>query len=147
LAKKADRLTPAAIKGRQTKYTIFISHSSQDRWIASVMAEKIRAVGAEVWLDEKDLEGGDVLVERIIQGIDVCAEAIILISPDSTTSQWVVFEAGVLRGSRKRVTPVLNRVSSEAIAPLKDVKAIELNQFDDFLGQLKKRISDRERSA
>jgi hypothetical protein len=34
----------------------------------------------------------------------------------------------------------LNDVSAEAIAPLKEVKAIDLNDFDQFLAELDKRI-------
>jgi hypothetical protein len=41
------------------------------------MAEKIHALGARAWLDEKDLEGGDVIVEEIIRGIDACREAVV----------------------------------------------------------------------
>jgi len=45
------------------------------------MVEKIEALGAECWLDEKDLAGGEVIVEDIIRGIDACDEAVVLISP------------------------------------------------------------------
>jgi hypothetical protein len=39
------------------------------------MVEKIESLGAECWLDEKELAGGDVIVEDIIRGIDACHEA------------------------------------------------------------------------
>lgn len=51
------------------------------------MVEKIEAVGAECWLDEKDLAGGDVVAEDILKGIRVCREAIILMSPNSLESK------------------------------------------------------------
>jgi predicted nucleotide-binding protein len=142
MAKKKNPTASASSKQLRSKTIVFISHSSRDRWITRKMAEDIRAVGAEVWVDEKDLEGGDVIVEKILQGVDACTEAIILLSPDSVNSQWVVFEIGALRMKHRRITPVLHRVRAGTIAPLKDVKAIELNQFADFLEQLKERISD-----
>jgi predicted nucleotide-binding protein len=77
---------------RRKDYLVFISHSSSDRWIAEVIAEKIESIGASCWLDEKDLEGGEVIVDRIINGIDSCDEALVLISPQSVQSQWVAFE-------------------------------------------------------
>jgi predicted nucleotide-binding protein len=132
---------PRATRRKGAKYVVFVSHSSRDNWIARAMAERIRALGAEVWLDEKHLEGGDVIVEKIIKGIDACAEALVLVSPHSAQSQWVAFEIGAVRGQHKRVTPILNGVAPEAIAPMKDVSAIELNQFDRFLKQLQKRIA------
>jgi hypothetical protein len=51
-----------------------------------------------------------------------------------------MFEIGAARIQRKRVTPILNNVGYDAIKPLKDVKAVDLNEIDDFLFQLKKRI-------
>jgi hypothetical protein len=79
---------------KRSRYLVFISHSSLDAWIARVMVEKIEALGAECWLDEKDLAGGDVIAADIIRGIDACNEAVILISPNSVHSPWVSFEIG-----------------------------------------------------
>lgn len=116
---------------------VFISHSSLDVWIATMMAEKITALGAECWLDEKDLSGGDIIAEQIIRGIDACHEAIVLISPNSVRSQWVPFEIGGVRAQHKQVTPILNNVKPEEMAPMHDIRAIDLNSFDRFLAQLK----------
>ena len=122
-------------------YVVFISHSSRDAWIASMMAEKVSALGAEAWLDVKDLEGGDVVTAKILEGLDACEEAVVLVSPNSVGSHWVVFEIGAAWGQHKRITPILNHVSFDAIAPLREVKAIELNNLDRFLSELGKRIS------
>jgi hypothetical protein len=51
-----------------------------------------------------------------------------------------MFEIGAVRGQHKRVTPILNNVDYDAMTPLKDVKAMDLNEFDKFLSQLKRRI-------
>jgi len=106
------------------------------------MAEGIRVIdGAECWLDEMNLEGGDVLVDEIIHGIDNCTEAIVLISPSSVRSQWVSFEIGGVRAQHKRVTPILNNVKPSEIPPMQDIKGIDLNKFDQFLAQLARRIA------
>jgi hypothetical protein len=127
-------------KAAKPSYVVFISHSSYDTWIAKVMAEKIESLGAQTWLDEKDLEGGTVVSDEIIRAIDVCHEAVVLVSSKSVNSQWVMFEIGAVRGQHKRVTPILNNVDYDAMTPLKDVKAMDLNEFDKFLSQLKRRI-------
>lgn len=121
-------------------YVVFISHSSYDTWIANQLAKEITALGAQPWLDKKDLAGGDVILEEIMRGIRACNEAIVLVSPKSVTSQWVAVEIGAVSVQRKRVTPILNHVGPEVFAPLKGVKAIDLNDFDDFLLQLKARM-------
>jgi len=110
------------------------------------MAEKVAALGAQPWLDKKDLEGGDIVEGEIIRGIDACHEAIVLVSPRSVKSQWVTYEIGAVRGQHKRVTPILNNVRPEAMAPLRGLKAVDLNEFDEFLIQLKKRMDEHLRS-
>src|SRR6266849_8198121 len=131
---------PTSKRQKRPRYTVFISHSSLDAWIARVMAEKIQSIGVDCWLDEKDLEGGDVIPDEIIRGIDACQEAIVLISPNSVNSQWVSFEIGGVRAQHKRVTPILNNVRPDDMAPMKDIKSIDLNKFELFLSQLKRRV-------
>lgn len=125
---------------QRSHYIVFISHSSLDAWIAKTMAEKVEALGATVWLDEKDLHGGDLVAEDIVKGISACHEAIVLISPNSVKSQWVSFEIGGVRAQHKRVTPVLNNVKPQQMVTMQDIKGIDLNRFDQFLAQLKRRI-------
>jgi len=125
---------------KRAPYVVFISHGSTDLWIAQVIAQKISLHGIKPWLDEIDMEGGNVVVDDIIRGIDSCHEAVILVSPSTVGSQWVLFEIGAVRGQHKRVTPVLNNVNYDAIKPMRDVKAINLNDFEKFLTQLKKRV-------
>jgi hypothetical protein len=134
-------------KAKPAAYVVFISHSSSDLWIAEQMAKLISALGANVWLDKKDLKGGDVMNDAIIGGIDACNEALVLVSPNSIKSpHWVIYEIGAVSGQHKRVTPILNQVDPDAIAPMKGVKSIDLNQFDDFLIQLKKRVIEQRKT-
>jgi hypothetical protein len=105
-----------------------------------MMAEKIEALGARCWLDEKDLEGGDIIASDIIRGIDECNEAIVLISQTSLRSQWVAFEIGCVRAQHKRVTPILNNAKLAEMGPMHDIKGVELNKFEQFLAQLKRRL-------
>ena len=106
------------------------------------MAEKIEALGASCWVDEKDLEGGNIVSAEIIKGIDACNEAIVLVSPNTIKSQWISFEVGGLRVLRKRITPILNNVLLSDLAPMHDIKGVDLNKFDQFLAQLARRLPD-----
>jgi TIR domain len=142
-AKRTSKSKKTPGGGRAPKaepYVVFISHSSRDSWIAGVLAEKVKAVGAKPWLDVMDLEGGDIVDQEILKGIDTCQEAIVLVSSYSVGSQWVILEIGATWGQHKRVTPVLNNVSHDAIAPLRFCKAIDLNDFDRFLSELRTRV-------
>jgi hypothetical protein len=122
-------------------YKVFISHSSSEKWIARQIAKEIGALGVETWLDEKDIKGGDVWPDKIMQGIDACNEGLVLVSAKSAKSWWVAYEIGGLRAQRKIVTPVLNDVKIETLPSIKDVQAIDLNEFEKFLEQLKARLN------
>jgi hypothetical protein len=126
-------------KTAKKKYEVFLSHSSRDNWLAIVIAQKLRAVGIDVWIDEMSLSGGDEVMPVIISGMKKAAEAIVLVSTESVKSQWVSAEIGIAMALRKRLTPLLNNIDHDAMAPLKGVKSYELNKFDVFLLEVKKR--------
>lgn len=132
---------------RRSGYVVFISYSTPDSFIAHILKEKVEALGATAYTYEKDLAGGGIIVAEIIHGIDVCQEAIVLLSPNTLRRpDWVIFEIGAIRGQHKRVTPILNNVHPEDIGPVKDIRAVELNGFDQFLRELRKRINEKARS-
>ncbi len=122
------------------RYKVFISHSSSEKWIARQMSKEIEALGVETWLDEKDIKGGDIWPDKIMKGIDACNEGVVLVSAKSAKSWWVAYEIGALGGQHKTVTPILNDVSAKAMGSMRNVQAIDLNEFDKFLEQLKKRL-------
>ena len=133
-------------RSRSTKrppYKVFISHSSLDKWIAERMAEKIAETGAQYWLDERDLEGGGDIRKEINDGMHDCQEVVVLFSPNSVDSHWVSFEIGASYAKRKHLTPILNNVSHRRITLLQGIKAIELNNFSQYLTELKKRMKRR----
>jgi len=127
-------------RSRTSPYLVFISHSSKEAWIANQISKELEALGARTWLDSKDLRGGDIWQEKILGAIDNCQEGLVLVSPDSVNSWWVAFEIGALSGQRKTVTPILNGVDPKGMASMRDVQAIDLNEFDKFLAQLKGRM-------
>lgn len=135
-AKRSSRKQVA----RVSSYLVFVSHSSSNNWIANQISKEVTTIGAKTWLDSKDLRGGDVWQQGIMDGIDACQEGLVLVSPDSVNSWWVAFEIGALRGQHKRVTPILNGVSPREMGSMRDVQAIDLNDFNRFLEQLRERI-------
>lgn len=136
------RATPSA--SGPSSYTVFISHSSKERWIAGQISKEIKALGAVTWLDVKDLRGGDELRHSIKRGIRASNEIIVLLSMNSLSSQWVSYEAAVADGQNKRVTPIpIGLGPAEVPLPLQGIKAVDLNDFDGFLVELTGRIENR----
>ena len=125
---------------KHSSYKVFISHSSRDKWIAERMAEKIEAAGADYWLDTRDLPGGGDIRAEIFKGVSGCQEVVILFSPYSIDSEWVNFEMGVAY-KRRYLTPILNNVQYNEATLIQGIKAVELNDFDQYLSELTKRVT------
>jgi hypothetical protein len=53
---------------------VVVSHSSKDVWVAKQIAEHLAARGIDTFLDENDLEAGDVFDEEIRAQIASCDE-------------------------------------------------------------------------
>lgn len=67
-----------------------------------------------------------------------------LLSANSIKSHWVSFEAGIASGQGKRITPILNNLDADKVPdPLQGRKALDLNDFNDFLVELAGRIKQR----
>lgn len=126
-------------KASKSTYLVFLSHSSRDTWLAQAIARKLRAAGIAVWIDEMSLSGGDNLLPVIVSNMKKADEAIVVVSNESMRSQWIATEIGIAIALGKRITPLLNNIDHDAVAPLKGVKSYELNKFDVFLREVKKR--------
>lgn len=70
-----------------------------------------------------------------------CQEVVILFSHSSKDSQWVGYEIGVADTKRRYLTPILNNVQYSEATLMQGIKAIELNDFDQYLSELKKRVA------
>jgi hypothetical protein len=107
------------------------------------MGEKVTEAGADYWLDVRDLPGGGDILKEIDKGVQECQEIIILFSPNSINAHWISFEIGVAYSKRKHLTPILNNVNYTDVTLLPGIKAIELNNFDQYLIELRKRMSEK----
>jgi hypothetical protein len=133
-------------KSEATKdYLVFISHSVKDRWIAHQMAnlieQKGKRYGIATFLDEKDIFGGDSIPELIRNNIQSCNELIVLLSNYSIDRPWVLIEIGAAWGNNKRVVPIIDKITLEEVPDaIKQVKVIDLNDFDKYLNELISRV-------
>ncbi len=154
-SQKAGKLVARKAKQKPAEssaYTVFISYSSKEKWIAGQISKEIVALGAKSWLDVNDLHGGDEIRRSIRHGIRASQEVVLLLSAHSITSQWVSYEVGVADDQGKRITAVLNNLApDETLAPLQGIKALDLNDFDHFLielvGRIKKRLGKTRKAS
>lgn len=88
-------------------YDIFISYSRRDSPEALGLAERIRAEGLTVWIDQHELVGAEHWGAEIVENIRDCATFIVLLSPNSVESDNVLRELMVAVDRHKRILPIV----------------------------------------
>jgi len=75
--------------------SIFLSHSSKDKFFVRELAERLRVYGVKVWLDEAEIKIGESLTEKIGRAIDEMDYVGVILSSNSINSEWVQRELQV----------------------------------------------------
>lgn len=122
---------------------VFLSHATADKWLACVLCEKIEATGAKTFRDDRDIGGGDDIPDTIRDAIGGADEMVVLLTPHSVNRPWVLMEVGAAwqRGNDMRIIVVRQHIEIEPIpAMLKSKKVFDLNEFDQYLEQLRTRV-------
>jgi hypothetical protein len=93
-----------------------------------------------VFVDEKDIEGGQSIPESVRIGIEQCDEFVVLLSRYSKDRPWVLVEIGAAWGLRKPIVVITDKIAPKEMPDiLSRDKAIDLNDFDQYITQLLKR--------
>jgi TIR domain len=92
--------------------SVFVSHASQDKRIASRVAMGLKAFDYDTWYDDWELLPGDSIIDRIEVAISQTDVLLVLLSKSSVGSKWVRRElsAGLARqlsGKGVMVIPVV----------------------------------------
>ena len=68
---------------------LFLSHSSADDSFVRELRDALADLGQPVWIDSRQLRGGDPLESAIQAAIEAAAGLAVLVSPASLQSRWV----------------------------------------------------------
>src|ERR1044072_4969697 len=108
---------------------LFISHSSKDDAFVRDLRAALADHGQDVWIDSRELRGGDALWPEIEKAIDESSAYAVVVSPDALQSKWVskelrhALEVRKQRGKDKfPVIPLL-------------LNGTQLGAFEDFFGE------------
>jgi GTPase SAR1 family protein len=85
----------AAVSGRCATlmpYDVFLSHNSGDKPAVRCLAERLRAAGLEVWLDEWVIKPGDDIYLAIERGLQESQVQVLCLSALALGSDWVTLE-------------------------------------------------------
>ena len=128
-------------RARKARYQVFVSHATADKWIARVICEKLETAGAVTFRDDRDIQGGDSIPDRIRNEIAVSQEMVVLVTPESVARAWVLMEIGAAWFRGIHIVPVLCHVTLDPIpSMLRDRKMIWLNDFDAYCDEVRNRI-------
>ncbi len=81
----------------QLRFDVFLSHSSKDMAVVRAVAERLRADGLRVWLDDWEIRPGDSIPARIEEGLERSRVLVLCMSADAFGSEWAKLESGTFR--------------------------------------------------
>jgi hypothetical protein len=74
---------------------VFISYAYEDTQVAHRLADDLKAQGWQTWIAPESIRPGEKWVDAINRGLDECGVYIVVLTPVSVNSKWVVSETNV----------------------------------------------------
>ena len=132
------------------EYRIFVSHGSQDLWLAAQIAKELHALGATTFLDETSIPKGSPSFRDVIRHeISISSEMVVVFTPWSSMRSWVWIEMGAAWMRRIPILAVFYGLSvsdldksGQGKAILEDINVVSLNELGTYLSQLQVRIQE-----
>lgn len=133
------------------KRLVFVSHSSQDTWVAKQIAREIEARGATPFLDEAQVDAGADFEEDILNFLERAHELVVLLTPWALERPYVWAEIGAAWGRRIPIVALLLGITATELQSrpgipvlLKKRDLLQLNEVEVYLDQLSGRIRQRQ---
>ena len=133
------------------KRLVFVSHSSQDTWVAKQIAREIGARGATPFLDEAQVDAGADFEEDILNFLERAHELVVLLTPWALERPYVWAEIGAAWGRRIPIVALLLGITATELQSrpgipvlLKKRDLLQLNEVEVYLDQLSARIRQRQ---
>lgn len=102
---------------------VFISYKHEDRFIAETLADRLREIGFQPWIDFGSIEGGEAWRRAIETGLQNSFVFLVLLTPESVQSLWVKYEIDQAIKMKRPIIPLLIRpcVLPSVIADLQHI--------------------------
>lgn len=94
-------------QSKNNKPKVFISHAWENKPVVRQLEERLRAAGADVWVDHVGIRGGDSLPKRISDALEWCDTLVLVWSEASRASEWVALEWENAISLKKLIIPCL----------------------------------------
>ncbi len=129
----AEKLMPPSPKPIQLA---FLSYAREDAEFVLRLAKDLRAGGADVWIDQLDIEPGHRWDRAIEDALAKCPQLLVILSPAAVESTNVMDEVSFALGEGKTVLPVKHR-DCKIPFRLRRLQYVDLTlNYDAGLGRL-----------
>lgn len=105
------------------EFDVFLSHSGKDKFWVRKFCKFLRSKGLSVFFDEDSIGYGESIPAAVGNGIKFSKHVLLIVTPDSTVSPWVLREVSLAMYSdpdsmsRKLIPIVLEAVQDDDIPP------------------------------
>src|SRR5262245_5322848 len=113
---------------------VFISYSRRNKTFAERVARDLSDAGLEVWVDFRQIQGGELWQNEIYRGIERAEMVVFCMSPDSVMSEWCRREVLTARQQGKYIIPVMVVNAVDALNQREDMKWLLDVHFINFEG-------------
>jgi hypothetical protein len=124
----------------------FFSYSRHDAPLVLKLAQELRTVGVDLWLDQLDIVGGQRWDRAVEEALSTCNGMIAVLSPESLASNNVMDEISYALESDKLVVPILLRTCTIPFR-LRRVQHVNfIGDYDRAFSQLLRALNIERRS-
>jgi WD40 repeat protein len=114
---------------------VFISYSRRNKTFAERLARDLSDAGLEVWVDFRQIQGGELWQNEIFRGIERAEMVVFCMSPDSVMSEWCRREVLTARQQGKYIIPVMVVNAVDALRQREDMQWLLDVHFINFEGR------------
>ncbi|MGB1286906.1 MAG: toll/interleukin-1 receptor domain-containing protein, partial [Aggregatilineales bacterium] len=111
---------------------VFISYSRKNEAFAERLARDLGDAGLDVWLDLRQIQGGENWRDEIFRGLERSEFLVALLSPAAVESKWVQREILTARDQGKRIYPIMVEDARDALRASEELKWLRDTQYIDF---------------
>lgn len=130
--------------------SVFISHSfdENDQKLASILQKKLKELGINSYLAEKEKRYGYVISNKIKEAIRECYCVVVILTDHSIISASVNQELGYAMGINRNIIPLVKDEVKEKVGVLlKDIEGEEftVHNFDEKCKVVSEHISEQQK--
>jgi hypothetical protein len=136
----------------KTKPYVFISHASDDQWVARQIEAHVQRCGAKTFLDVSDIRYGADTDDSIIRALNDATEVAVLLTPQAVKRPYIWLELGPFWASGKPIIGFLYGLTTRSVSTslrmpivLKRIRLLPIDNADEYFRSLRERVLNAER--